>query len=58
MFTQTFTQWVKSLFVKFQQPQAYGNELEQYIIAHNPQSTGDVDRLTRQYDQRVKGWMV
>ncbi len=28
----------------------YGSELENYIISNNPKDTGDVERLTREYD--------
>jgi hypothetical protein len=29
----------------------YGSELENYIVSNNPKDTGDVERLTREYDQ-------
>jgi hypothetical protein len=28
----------------------YGTELENYIVSNNPKDTGDVERLTREYD--------
>lgn len=28
----------------------YGSELEQYIVNNHPKDTGDVERLTREYD--------
>ena len=28
----------------------YGSELENYIVSNNPKDTGDVERLTREYD--------
>lgn len=55
MFIRPILDWVKSLVAQFQEPQSYGTELENYIVSNNPQNTGDVDRLTRQYDQRMKG---
>ena len=39
----------KSLGDKFSKPQTYGSGLEYYIVSHNPQDAGDVDRLTREY---------
>jgi hypothetical protein len=30
--------------------QTYGSQLEQYIVSNNPKDTGDVERLTREYD--------
>lgn len=37
----------------------YDTALEDYIIANNPQSTADVERLTRQYNLAVqKGFFV
>lgn len=52
MFIQPLAGWVKSLAEQFQKPTTYGSELEQYIVAHEPRDTGDVDRLTREFDQR------
>jgi multidrug resistance efflux pump len=31
----------------------YGSSLEQYITSHNPQHSGDVERLTVEYNQKV-----
>jgi hypothetical protein len=31
-----------------------GSSLEQYIIDNNPQHTGDVERLTVEYNMKVK----
>ena len=42
----TLLQWVKSLF----QERSYGQELEAYIIAHNPSTPGDVEHYERQFD--------
>lgn len=30
----------------------YGTELEQYINSHDPRDSADVERLTREYDQK------
>lgn len=30
--------------------QTYGSKLEEYIVNNNPKDTGDVERLTREYD--------
>jgi len=32
---------------------SYGTSLEQYITSHNPQHSGDVERLTMEYNQKV-----
>ena len=32
--------------------QDYQSRLEQYIASHRPQSTGDVERYERQYNQQ------
>jgi hypothetical protein len=31
---------------------SYGSDLEQYIVSHNPQHPGDVERLTTEYNQK------
>jgi multidrug resistance efflux pump len=33
--------------------QTYGSSLEQYIADNNPQHTGDVERLTVEYNMKV-----
>ncbi len=33
--------------------ESYGTELERYIISHNPQHTGDVDRLVFEYNKKL-----
>ena len=47
-----------SLFSKFSKPQTFGSALEEYIISHAPQTSCDVDRLTRQFEiqQAGRGW--
>ena len=32
---------------------SYGSNLEQYIAMHNPQNSGDVERLTAEYNMKV-----
>lgn len=55
MFIQPIVGWVKSLAEQFAKPQSYGTALEAYIVSHNPQSTADVDRLSREFDTH-KEW--
>jgi hypothetical protein len=55
MFIQPLVGWVKSLAEQFQKPQTYGSELEAYIISNDPQTAYDVDRLTREFDQKNHG---
>jgi len=31
----------------------YGSSLEQYIADHNPQHSGDVERLTVEYNMKI-----
>ena len=40
--------FLKDLF----KPVTYQSELERYIIAHHPQSTYDVERLTQEFDKK------
>lgn len=44
--------WAKNLANSFSKPQTYGSGLEYYIVSNNPQSEGDVDRLTREYHSK------
>lgn len=32
----------------------YGSSLEQYIVDNHPQNSGDVERLTVEYNMKVK----
>jgi hypothetical protein len=41
-------QLLSSVFKK-----SYGSELEEYIIARNPTNTGDVERLTLEYNSKM-----
>lgn len=58
MLIQPLISWAKSLVERYQKPQTYGSELENYIVSHNPQSAGDIDRLTREFDRSKDqlGW--
>ncbi len=58
MFITSLFGWAKSLIRRYQEPQTYGSALEAYIIAHEPQSACDVDRLTREFDQKNRGGFV
>ena len=35
-------------------PNTYGSKLEEYIVSRNPKDTGDVERLTREFDEKQK----
>lgn len=41
--------WAKSLADLYSKPQTYGSALEYYIVSNNPQNSGDVDRLAREF---------
>ena len=58
MFITAIVGWAKSLLQAYQRPQTYGSELEAYIVSHQPQSAADVDRLTREFDQKNRGSLV
>jgi hypothetical protein len=45
--------WAKSLLEAYNKPQTYGSALEAYIVSNQPQNAGDVDRLTRDFDQKM-----
>jgi hypothetical protein len=52
-------EYFQKMFQSFEKPQTYGTALEAYIMCHSPQSVGDIDRLTRQFDLSQvnhKGW--
>jgi hypothetical protein len=53
MFIQPLVGWVKSLAEEFQKPVSYGSSLEAYIVSKNPQDASDVDRLSREFDQKM-----
>lgn len=35
-------------------PTTYGSQLEEYIVSHSPKDTYDVERLTREFDEKQK----
>ena len=43
----------KSMLSRFEKPCTYGSAMEAYIVSHNPIDGADVDRLTREFDQRA-----
>jgi hypothetical protein len=51
-------EYFQKIIHRFEKPQTYGSALEQYIVSHAPQTSCDVDRLTRQFDiqQSGRGW--
>ena len=53
-------EYFQKMFQSFEKPQTYSSELETYIVNNSPQTTCDVDRLTRQFDmqQSGKGWLA
>ena len=57
MFIQPIVGWVKSLTEQFSKPQTYGTALETYIVSHNPQTAADVDRLSREFQNRSE-WVL
>ena len=36
----------------------YGSSLEQYIVDNNPQHSGDVERLTVEYNMKLKNGLI
>ena len=49
------------MFAGFDKPTTYGSALEAYIVSKNPQDGCDIDRITREFDQKVSnrtnaGW--
>jgi hypothetical protein len=53
MFIQPIVGWVKNLAQEFSKPQTYGSALEAYIVRNQPQDAGDVDRLMREFDNKM-----
>lgn len=39
-------------------PNTYGSKLEEYIVSNNPKDTGDVERLTREFEQKQKQGII
>lgn len=50
--------YIQKMFEPQQHTDTYGAALEAWIVRHNPQSPGDVDRLVREFDrqQARSGW--
>ena len=44
--------YIKQLFSSVFK-KSYGSELEEYIVARNPTNTGDVERLTLEYNSKM-----
>lgn len=55
MFIQSIFGWVLKLVKNFNKPITYGSNLEAYILSHNPHDPCDVDRLTREFEQKNHG---
>ena len=60
---QVLALYIHKMFTGFEKPTTYGSELEAYIVSRNPQDSCDVDRLAREFDQRMSnrttaGWPV
>ena len=46
------------LYEKILTVDAYGSNLESYILSHHPQNAGDVERLEREYISKfTKGYL-
>ena len=52
MLIKSIMERAKSFADSFSKPQTYGSALEYYIVSNNPQSEGDIDRLTREYHSK------
>ena len=52
--------YIRQIFKQLDTSSTYGNELEQYIVSKNPQSTYDVEYWTNQFDkkQNERGWLI
>jgi len=56
-------EYFHKMFQNFETPSTYGAALESYIVSKNPQDGGDVDRLVREFDQKMAnrheaGWPI
>ena len=45
--------YFQKMFSGFEKPNTYGSALEAYIVSKNPQDACDVDRIAREFDQRM-----
>jgi hypothetical protein len=52
------TGYFQKIFQNFSKPQTYQSALEEYIVKNAPQTTCDIDRLTRQFElmHSRRGW--
>jgi len=41
-----------ALFRGFMEQHTYEHELERYIVSNNPQNTEDVEKLTKEFEQK------
>jgi hypothetical protein len=55
---KTVTEYFHKILQNFSKPQTYSSALEEYIVKNAPQTTCDIDRLTRQFDiiHSRRGW--
>jgi len=55
---KTIFKFIQEKIQELNHLQNYGNALEQYILANNPTSIHDVEKLERQFDKRnsIKNW--
>jgi len=51
-------EYFHKMFQNFGKPQTYQSALEEYIVKNAPQTTCDIDRLTRQFElmHSRRGW--
>lgn len=48
-----FISFFKKIFAKLFFMDCYGNSMEQYIIEHNPKNQGDIERLEKEYNEKI-----
>jgi hypothetical protein len=53
MFIQPIVGWAKSLVQQFEKPATYGSALEYYIVSNDPKDACDVDRLMREFENKM-----
>ena len=52
---KTIFKFIQEKIQNLKKSQNYGTALEQYILANNPTTTYDVEKLERQFDKRNFG---
>jgi len=57
MLIKSIIERAKSFAESFSKPQSYGSALEYYIVSNNPQSEGDIDRLTREFHSKQDNYI-